>query len=133
MLIVIFLLVSALQVSCVFLSKRSTLGFLSRHSDISDQSALEDFKNLVRPQMKGALLLMIPIGLISIALTFSFIFRNEPIGVLISFIANVLIFFQSRSLKNVEKRARNLSCISTLEDEYRQIGQAWVKQPWPNF
>lgn len=113
-------------------TKRDIDSFLIDTVRIEDAAAFNRFKKLARKNMRMALiqyLMLIPWVIAGINL----IRRHGGIGYLSVIGANVVIFFYARLITRLEKRARNLDVAEEMAEEYRRIGEVWVKKALPDF
>lgn len=128
----VFILVFALAVANSVAGVCAIRGFLARHATIADAGTLEEFKILVRRQMYQALLQMallfsaLGIGLYGMVM--------GRINLLLVIALNGVIIGLSKVFKRDEERARELEAgDARLAAEYRQVCEAWLEKPFPDF
>ena len=106
--------------------------FLGAVLAIGDQAALRSYKALVRTQMYLALVGIVCL-LGGLLLGMMLIYAWGTKGLAVVLITNVLVVFPGLYLKKVEERARGLSAVPELADEYRRVSEAWLQKPLPDF
>jgi tRNA A-37 threonylcarbamoyl transferase component Bud32 len=110
-------------------------GFLDNHSKITGPHSLEVFKKMVRQQMTQALVqigILVPMVIIGL----SGVVKNRITGTnfVLWIMLNLGIFGIGKMAKNYEDQARSLQIMDqTLEEQYKQVCESWIKKPLPNF
>lgn len=106
--------------------------FLDRNKAITDESALNEYKAMVRVNMYLALAL---IGM-TVAVVVIIALVVSRIGINGLFLAGAYATAIGLNGKNgeLEKRARSLECSNLdLEKRYQEVTRVWQKQAFPNF
>lgn len=115
------------------LARKQVLKFLNQHQFIEDWSDVEDFKNLVRPQMYAALW-SIPLMLIGLGMFFISFHRIGSTLFLPFLLLEGVTLTLAEIGKKAERRSRNLICTTEeLELKYQQICKSWTDDAFPKF
>lgn len=128
----VFLIVFVVAVINALAGTASLHGFLSRTASVATRADLEAFKGVVRTQMYQALLQM---GLLatSLVLGLAGLFSGR-LGLLLVLAVNGVILGLGLYGKGFETRARSLLVEDpSLVDEYRRVGNVWLKKSLPDF
>lgn len=129
---VIFVGLFVLAVANGLAGVASLRGFLTRTAAIASRADLEAYKGVVRTQMYQALLQM---GLLAASLLVGLagLFTGK-LGLLLVLGVNGAILALGLHGKGFETRARSLPVPDpSLADEYRRVGNVWLKKPLPDF
>jgi hypothetical protein len=131
--LVTFLLLAVVQAGLSIWSRGQLGSFLSRHPSVQGTATFEEFKQLARGQMYGALVyLVLGVGslLLSVALTLAGGFSMLLVVVAV----NVPLLLLGMSNKKLEDRVRALQCSDPqLAGEFARVGESWMRKPLPDF
>jgi hypothetical protein len=110
-------------------------GFLSNNQSIKSMLNLEELKSMVRIQMYQALVQIVILGIMGILVVVGIITgRLSFMEFLFTLVLNLVIFTLGKYGKGIEEQARSLDVEDkSLEEEYREVCETWVKKPFPNF
>lgn len=106
--------------------------FLTMHSSIESTRVLEEFKNVARWSMYGALGFLV-FGGLSLLLAFVLMREMGLVGALIVLAISVPSLMVSLRTRTLEKKSRNLPCADNLRSEYQRVSDSWVKRVLPDF
>ncbi|WP_414527719.1 hypothetical protein [Nodularia chucula] len=106
--------------------------FLQQNTAISDEKSLEDYKNVVRLNMYGALAqIIILVGAFGSCII-SLI--NQGFAGVFSLFLLGFAFTFGKQVSTLEEKARTLTCANVeLERQYTKISHVWQKKALPDF
>ena len=124
---------SAIIASLSLWGRHDVSRFLQQHPAIESDSSLEAFKDLVRRQMRVAMVTM-ALGLIFVVLCMFLTMQLLFTGLLIIIALGVVLFLLGRGGKKLETKARNLVCSDEPRKiEYDKVAAAWTGKLFPDF
>lgn len=128
-----FLVLAVVQAGLSLWSRRVLQSFLARHPAVQGTATFEEYKQLVRGQMYGALAYLV-LGIASLALAISLAVRGGLGAVVLVVAVNVPLLLLGNSNKKIEERVRALECSDPqLAGEFARVGETWVRRPLPDF
>lgn len=106
--------------------------FLTKNTAIANEKSLEEYKDIVRLNMYGAIAqIIIIIG--AFASCVAFIFAHGVRGVFSLFLLGFAAGF-GKELSQLEEKVRSLTCATPeLERKYQNISHTWKKKALPDF
>lgn len=114
-------------------SRRQVSAFLARHPAVAGSIELEQYKQLVRRNMYGALAYM-ALGAAALIASIILTLKDGLPGLAIVLVVNLPLLVLGVSNQQLERRARTLPCTSPdLAPQYERIGQVWVHKALPDF
>lgn len=128
-----FLALCLVLVALMLWSRAELSAFLARHPAVQGSTALEEYKQLVRHQMYGALAYLVLGGAglllgVYLAVTGGIAMAGIVIAV------NVPMMFLGQSTKRLENRVRALACPDPqLASQFEHIGETWMRKALPDF
>jgi sulfite exporter TauE/SafE len=130
---VAFVVLAVVLAGLMLWSRSDMSAFLARHSTLSNRHALEDFKQVVRRNMYGALAYMV-LGGIGLLLGIALTVTQGLSGLALVLGVNVPLLLLGLANKQLETRARQLPCTSSeLVRQVEQVGHTWVHKALPDF
>ncbi|WP_335131444.1 hypothetical protein [Nostoc sp.] len=121
-----------LSIAISFYVKTKLENFLQETTAIANTKSLEDYKNVVRLNMYGALAqIIILVGAFGSCI--ASILNQGLTGVFSLFLLGFAVSFGTQ-VSTLEEKARTLTCATTeLESQYEKISHVWKKKAFPNF
>lgn len=121
-----------LSIVISFYVKVKLEAFLEKNTAITNDKSLEEYKNVVRFSMYGALA-QIFLFICAFGSCIAYIFNQGFNGVFLFFILGFAASFMQQVGK-LEEKARMLTCTNAeLERQYKKISHVWRKKPLPDF
>ncbi|MBE9001296.1 hypothetical protein IQ274_24515 [Nostoc sp. LEGE 12447] len=121
-----------LSIVISFYVKAKFENFIEKNTTIANEKSLEDYKNIVRLNMYGALAqIVLFVGAFISGIVY---ILNQGFAGVFSFF---LLWFAASVMKQlgqVEEKVRTLTCATAeLERQYTKISHTWKKKAFPDF
>ena len=132
MLLPIYVLLGLLLMAILVLGRLALIKFLNKHQAINCAEAIADFKQMVRMNMYGALVLMlatVPWLVFSVLLVKKLGFVGLAVGLVLS-VATTLL---SLNVRKHELFSKNIPCDPAFKAEYEHVKAVWQKKALPDF
>ncbi|MGJ5629461.1 hypothetical protein [Nostoc sp. CALU 1950] len=112
--------------------KAKVENFLEKNTAIANEKSLEDYKNLVRFNMYGALAqIVLLIGAFGSGI--AYILNQGSTGIFSLFLLGFAVSVM-KQVSQVEEKVRTLTCTTAeLERQYTEISHIWKKKAFPDF
>ncbi|MCF4970398.1 hypothetical protein CV014_26465 [Nostoc sp. CMAA1605] len=121
-----------LSIALSFYAKNQLERFLQTNTAITNETSLEDYKNLARIAMYIVLTQMLLLFCAFGSCVFS-IFQQGFRGAFSLFLLGFAVAFAGQ-VGDLEEKSRNLTCANEeLENQYKQITHTWRKKALPDF
>jgi uncharacterized membrane protein YjjP (DUF1212 family) len=121
-----------LSIVISFYVKAKVENFLEKNTAIANEKSLEDYKNLVRFNMYGALAqIVLLVGAFGSGI--AYILNQGFTGIFSLFLLGFAVSVM-KQVAQVEEKVRTLTCTTAeLERQYTEISHIWKKKAFPDF